>query len=391
MHTFGFILEQGLGHRTHALNLQAHIHKAAEVQARWGLIEHQTSGLLAHIPFLTRNWTLEAGVLVRRALAQMAQHGPLDALFFHTQVMAVLASKWLKRIPSIISLDATPLQYDGLGKVYNHQRDWSWIEEQKWRLNRNCFHQARALVTWSSWAKASLVADYDVPAAKVTVIPPGIQVQAWQRPQPRRQQEQPVKILFVGGDLERKGGLDLIEAFRHLYDEFIEAGKGSTRSGHTQPALELHLVTKDQLPATVLRADGEIAQPGLYHHQGLTPNSEGLKALFHSCDIFCLPTHGDCLPLALVEASAAGLPSITTEVGGTAEVVEEGRNGFLIPIGDRQALVERLRLLIANPQLRLQQGDEASTIAMTRFDAEQTTGHLLTLLKAATERPVHAY
>jgi hypothetical protein len=59
---------------------------------------------------------------------------------------------------------------------------------------------------WSEWAKLGLVQDYDVPADKITVIPPGVNVHEWLRPMPRVPHADPVKILFVGGDIERKGG-----------------------------------------------------------------------------------------------------------------------------------------------------------------------------------------
>jgi glycosyltransferase involved in cell wall biosynthesis len=126
----------------------------------------------------------------------------------------VLSTAWLKRIPSVVSLDATPIQYDALGRVYGHTPGAAWLERVKWQLNRDCFRAARHLVTWSAWAKKGLVDEYEVPAEKVTVIPPGVHVREWLNPRPRVLHDGPVKILFVGGDFERKGGLLLLEAFR---------------------------------------------------------------------------------------------------------------------------------------------------------------------------------
>jgi len=170
----------------------------------------------------------------------------LDALFFHTQVPAILAQRWLRKIPGIVSLDATPLQYDELGTFYKHEQGPAWLEAWKWRLNRDCFRSARRLVAWSEWTKLGLVRDYDVPADKVTVIPPGVNVIDWRPPMPRVPHSDPVKILFVGGDLKRKGGLVLLEAFRALR--------------HLE--LELHLVTKDRLSP----------EPGVFIYNNLAAN-----------------------------------------------------------------------------------------------------------------------
>jgi glycosyltransferase involved in cell wall biosynthesis len=179
---FGFILEQTLGHITHAKNLLTNVARDSEVQAHWGLIDFNASGVVGNIPFYRRNWTVRAGVRAYREVVRMNKQTKLDALFFHTQVPAILAQRWVRKIPSIVSLDATPLQYDELGAFYNHAKGPAWLEAWKWRLNRDCFRSARRLVAWSEWTKRGLVRDYEVPADKVTVIPPGVNVQDWRRP-----------------------------------------------------------------------------------------------------------------------------------------------------------------------------------------------------------------
>jgi glycosyltransferase involved in cell wall biosynthesis len=368
LYTIGFILEQGLGHRTHALNLQATVGHDRAVRALWQPMEQQTSGLWAKLPLVNRYWTVQAGLRARQAIAQMQRQTPLDALFFHTQVMAVLATNWVKQIPSVISLDATPLQYDALGEYYTHARERQWLEDQKWRMNRNCFRHARHLVTWSHWAKYGLIDEYEVPAEKVTVVPPGIDVQTWQRATPRQGHTGPVKLLFVGGNLKRKGGNDLLTVFQQLRQEWTPAGD--------MPAVELHMVTHDPVPP----------QPGVHVYQEMAPNSPALRQLFHECDLFCLPTYGDCLPLALVEASAAGLPCVTTRVGGTDEIVKQGETGFLIEPGDTAALVHALRLLVTNTELRLQFGTQAVNVVHRRFNANHNTNQLLDILKHAANQ-----
>ena len=230
---FGFLLEQSLGHVTHAKNLLTNVALDPEVHAHWGLIDFEATGIAGRIPVYRSNWTVRAGVRARREVARMNGQTKLDALFFHTQVPAILAQSWLRKIPGIVSLDATPLQYDELGAFYKHEQGPAWLEAWKWRLNRDCFRSARRLVAWAEWTKLGLVQDYEVPADKITVIPPGVNVHEWRRPTPRVPHANPVKILFVGGDLERKGGLVLLEAFRAL----------------RHLGLELHLVTKDRLRA----------------------------------------------------------------------------------------------------------------------------------------------
>jgi glycosyltransferase involved in cell wall biosynthesis len=356
---FGFLLEQSLGHITHTKNLLTNVALDPEVHAHWGLIDFEATGIAGRIPVYRSNWTVRAGMRARREVARMNSQTRLDALLFHTQVPAVLAQSWLRKIPGVVSLDATPLQYDELGAFYKHERGPSWLENWKWRLNRDCFKSARRLVAWAEWTRTGLVRDYEVPADKITVIPPGVNVQEWRRPTPRRPHADPVKILFVGGDLERKGGLQLLEAFRAL----------------RHMGLELHLVTKDR----------RAPEPGVFIYNNLQANSEPLKALYHTCDIFALPTFGDCLPMVLSEAGATGMAIISTDVAGIPEIVRNGKTGLTVPAGDAASLTHALRELVTNPDLRMTLGENAIAHVTRHYDAPTNAGLLLDLLKAEAD------
>ena len=354
MYRFGFIIEQALGHITHGKNLQASVATDSSIQAEWGLpgwdVKH---GLAARV----NNWTVKAGLQTRQALADMHKQQPLDAIFFHTQVTAVLAQDWVRRVPSIISLDATPLQYDSLGEFYNHEPGTGPAEKVKYWLNKRCYDSAEHIVTWSSWAKQGLIDEYAINADKITVIAPGVLSAEWQRPTPRTKHDGPVKLLFVGGNLERKGGLLLFEAFRALRAE-----------GHN---VELHLATRD----VVEPMDGLVVYNDMY------PNTPRLKQLYYDCDIFCLPTYGDCLPMVLSEAGAAGMPVVSTKVAAIPELILDGETGFLIPTGDVAALTTTLRQLVTDADLRLQQGHRAIEVVQQEFDAARNATRLLDLLK----------
>src|SRR5882724_8375347 len=353
---FGFLLEQALGHATHAKNLLTNVALDPEVHAHWGLIDFEATGIAGRIPFYRSNWTVRAGARARREVACMNRQTRLDALFFHTQVPAILAQRWLRKIPGIVSLDATPLQYDELGAFFKHEQGPAWLEALKWRLNRDCFRSARRLVAWSEWTKLGLVQEYGVPADKIAVIPPGVNVREWRRQTPRVAHADPVKILFVGADLERKGGLVLLEAFRAL----------------RHLGLELHLVTKDHLPP----------EPGVFIYNNFQANSQALKDLYHTCNIFALPTFGDCLPMVLSEAAASGMAIISTNVAAIPEIVRNGETGLTVPVGDAVSLTQALRDLATNPAFRMLLGERAMAHASRHYDAPTNASRLLGLLKA---------
>src|SRR5262245_55713270 len=101
----GFVVERSLGHITHADNLRRLLPDEAIIDADLFEVPWDTDGVAARIPVFNSNWTVRAGLRARRAIGAMQRRQALDALFIHTQVPAVLAGRWLKRIPTVVSVD----------------------------------------------------------------------------------------------------------------------------------------------------------------------------------------------------------------------------------------------------------------------------------------------
>ena len=359
----GFVLERSLGHITHADNLSKLLPGQQLIDAEVIEIEWDTSGFARRVPVFTTNWTVRSGIRTRAAIRRLRRAAQLDALFIHTQVPAVLSPDHLRRIPTVVSLDATPLQYDELGAHYGHTRDHPSVERLKWQANRLCFRRSRHIVTWSAWAKQGVVHGYGIEAAKISVVPPGVDTSRWRADRVLAAADAPVRILFVGGDLARKGGDVLLEAFQDLRAALDPSAEDTDR-------IELHVVTKaDVTPAR-----------GVTVHRDLGPNSAELVSLYHRSDIFCLPTRGDCLPMVLSEAGAAGLPLVSTAVAGIPEIVHDGVTGLVVPPDDRAALVGALRTLVEDPELRIRMGIAAQNAVSRDFDAAKNVERLAALL-----------
>ena len=97
------------------------------------------------------------------------------------------------------------------------------------------------------------------------------------------------------------------------------------------------------------------------------PNSETLLGLFAQADLFVFPTRGDCLPLAVMEALAAGLPVITTTVGALPEAVTHGETGWVVPPDDPDALGGALTALASDAPLRARLSRSARSVGRERF------------------------
>ena len=340
-------------------NLRAALSDDPAARISWLPIEYDSRDRWRRLPPISRNWTVASSLLARRELNCLARQGPIDGYFFHTQVTALGALDLMRERPTILSLDATPLGFDTIGDAYGHRAGGS-LAGVKHRLTRALFQRAAGFVTWSAWAKRSLVDDYGIAAERVSVIPPGTDVSLWMTERPVRSDEEPTRILFVGGDFTRKGGADLLEACAPLLGD----------------RCELHVVTREAVAP----------RPGLVVHHGVAPNSLALRRLFAAADVFALPTHADGLPMAIMEAMAAGLPVISTPVGSIAEAVEAGVTGYLTPPGAVADLRAAVTALVEQPDLRRRMGQAARRVAEQRYDAHANARRVRDLLLAHVSR-----
>lgn len=359
--SIGFLLEQTLGHVSHGRNLQRTLAETTDAQIRWRELSFESTGLLDRLPPRS-NWTVRSSLNARAAVRDLQREAPLDALFVHTHVPAALLGPVMARIPTVISVDATPHQIDALGSSYSHRVHSGPLEDLKGRVHRACFRRAASLVAWSQWAADSLVTDYGADRDRIEVIPPGVIPSQWRRPRSASRSDDIVRILFVGGDFERKGGNLLLEAVARLNND-PDVQKAAK--------VELHLVTTGDVEP---REDVHV-------HRGLTPNSAPLIELYHRCDIFALPTRGDCTPLVLAEAACAGLPAVATDVGAIRETVIDGVTGHLAE-PDVESLTAALRRLVVDPAHRRTLGDNAAEHAARTMDAERNAHRLLRRLVA---------
>jgi glycosyltransferase involved in cell wall biosynthesis len=144
----------------------------------------------------------------------------------------------------------------------------------------------------------------------------------------------------------------------------------------------------------VLVGDGpELLQvSAALRRHGLIPRVELLGArrdvphLLASADIFVLSSRSEGFPVSILEAMAAGLPVLASDVGGVAEAVVDGETGSLVPAGDAAALARALERLLADPALRSRLGERGRERARRFFDVETFRFAHLGLYRRELER-----
>lgn len=104
----------------------------------------------------------------------------------------------------------------------------------------------------------------------------------------------------------------------------------------------------------------------------LGPRSD-VDTLLHAADVAASGSVWEAFGLFLAEAAAAGVPALAFDAGGVPEVVDDGRSGVLVPVGDAEALHDRLRELVDSPDFRTALGSAAAAGALSRFSRRTFT------------------
>lgn len=127
---------------------------------------------------------------------------------------------------------------------------------------------------------------------------------------------------------------------------------------------------------------------GLKERVSILGPRDDVATLLATYHLFVLTSRWEGFPRSILEAMRAGLPVLASGVGGVHEAVLEGRNGYVLTVGDHETTVQHLRALISNPELRGSMGKEGRKLFEQRFTFERMFGETLALYEELLERDV---
>lgn len=276
---------------------------------------------------------------------------------FHATLSWPLAAKWAlaaaiaARIPSVATVQLIP----------------------EFKLERSSYWQLRALaagvgryVGVSRDVAEELVERFHYPAAKVAVGYNAVRPERFEQPPPPGLREE----LGGGGDRplvltparldEQKGHPVLLRAAADLPEvDFVLAGEGPERGSLEALAAELGIAER-------------------VHFLGYRSD---IPELLAACDIFALPSLYEGSSLAVLEAMAARRPVVSSAIGGTDELIEDGSDGLLVAPGDAEGLAAALRRLLDDPGLR----DSFAARARERVERDFTPAAMVRRVEAIYE------
>ncbi len=217
-------------------------------------------------------------------------------------------------VPIAYSSDTTFALVKDYYDIYSNLLDTS-IREGHF-VEEAAIQKARLLIYPSEWAAESAVRDYGADRSKIRVIPFGANLEEIPPRESvlQKKKSDRCELLFVGVDWVRKGGEIAVETLVKLREMGVPAQL--TVCGCTPPTESARAML------TVI--------PFIDKHDDA--QRRRLVELYSMSDFFLLPTRAESFGIVFCEASAFGLPAITTDTGGVSGVVRDGENGFMLPL-----------------------------------------------------------
>jgi glycosyltransferase involved in cell wall biosynthesis len=175
------------------------------------------------------------------------------------------------------------------------------------------------------------------------------------------------RLVCVGRLVEQKGQLLVLAAIAELARETIDLELVLAGDGPLRPLVEARL--------RELRIDDRVRITGWISNAAVRDEIVAARAML-------LPSFAEGLPVVLMEALALGRPAITTYVAGIPELVENGRNGWLIPAGSIDAMKRAIRTALTTPPDELaRMGSAGAEVVAERHDARKEADRLATLFR----------
>jgi glycosyltransferase involved in cell wall biosynthesis len=246
-----------------------------------------------------------------KQLTKELKKSPVDILFVSasSQMIAYLETD----IPVIYMTDATFQQLQGYYPSFSNLADYNI--RQGIELDKKAFQKAAHCMLASEWNKNSAITDYGIEHEKISVVPCGANLDTI-----------PVisdlvnatsgdcRLLFLGVEWDRKGGDIALETFQLL----------------KQQGLHPHLHIIGCVPPVDIAGEKHITVIPFLDKNN-KEDVKKLESIFLQTHFLLLPTRAECAGVVFSEASAFGIPSITTDTGGVTTYVRSGMNGYALP------------------------------------------------------------
>lgn len=289
-------------------------------------------------------------MMMQKVYGKLAHSGTEPAFrYIEKKYNSSFQEKYKEKSPIVFQFDEFPLSDTSQNYIYqdmcvNYILDMKekqpevfaksnfadWSEEEllyRKKMQEEFYAHCQAVFCMGNWLADYLVSTMKVPKEKVFTVGAGTNVRFTEGKGTVKKERN--KILFVGKDFERKGGKVVVEAFQILKNAYM-------------PTAKLYIAGPEKNPLN--EAIEGIQYLGNLSYDALIP-------LFEECDIFCMPSYFEAYGIVFAEALTFGLPCIARNCFAMPELIQHGKEGYLIENDDSKQLAEYMNQLLHNEDI----------------------------------------
>jgi len=227
--------------------------------------------------------------------------------------------------------------------------------------------KAKMVIATSEGIKIELIEFYHIPEDKIRVIPNGVN---------------PKEFSFT-----KKEKINLREKLGFSKDDkiILFVGRNLKRKGLEYILKALPMVKEKNVKLIVCGGDDE------YHRNIVRELNEESRVIFAGnvknvpeycavSDMFVFPTFYEGFSFATLEAAASGLPIIATVANGTEDLIEDGKNGFLLKERTPEAIAKKINLLMEDERLRIKMGENTRKKVLQKYSFDKIAKQILEVI-----------
>lgn len=313
------------------------------------------------------------GSIYRQQVAHLTQtlrEGDFDFLYDRTILMACVAGPAARRagVRRVATVVADPDR-----DMHATFRRFRWLKR---RILTSGYREATRVIANSEALRRTVATRFRLADGHTVTIPNGFDLQAIQQQaaadSPVTLDSTQTHIATMGRFQPQKGFPDLLRAVRHLVidRQRQDLVLWMLGTGPDEP-LYRRMINEEPSISDNVRLPGFVANP---------------FSLLNRVRLFCLSSHFEGSPNALVEAMACGTPVISTDCPyGPREILDDGRYGELTPVADWQAMADGIERVLEDESAARGRADQAVESIQNRFDARRSTVCLEQLLESLAD------
>jgi D-inositol-3-phosphate glycosyltransferase len=260
-----------------------------------------------------------------------------------------------KKLPYVATLHGTQLNEFKNSLQYGASPNHIITDFSSMLMERYSGKKADRVIVVSQENRRDVISQYGIPDKKIITIPNGVDVSRFT---PSNCESK--TLIFVGRLHERKGIDKLLKSFSKVIKEEPEAILKIVGSGEDEGRLK-GLAKKLKLDEKNVK------------FLGFVPEKK-LPEVYSSSSIFVLPSYYEGFGIVLIEAMSAGLPLVSVRTGGATEVIEDGKNGYLVDYDDMH---EAILKLLGDKKLRKKFGQISREKVEKEYDWRKIAGDVI--------------